>query len=61
MIHIHAGHVITHLERGGLTIDQLIRHYGDDLLTAKAGNGDTWYDNNQVNAFYAAKANVPIA
>ena len=61
MIHIHAGHVIAHLERGGLTLDQLIRFYGSELLTDKASNGDTYYDNTQVNAFYAAQANVPVA
>jgi len=60
MIHIHAGHVIAHLERGGLTLDQLIRFYGAELLTAVAGNGDVYYDNTQVNAFYAAQANVPV-
>ena len=61
MIHIHSANVIAHLNRGGLKLDQFIRYYGTELLTDKAGNGDTWYDNNQVNAFYSAKANVPTA
>ena len=60
MIHIHAANVIAHLERGGLTLDQLIRFYGTELLTDKAGNGDTYYDNAQVNAFYAKACNVPV-
>ena len=60
MTHIHAANVIAHLERGGLTLDQLIRFYGTELLTDKAGNGDTYYDNAQVNAFYAQACNVPV-
>jgi len=60
MIHIHAAHVIAHLERGGLTLDQLIRFYGAELLTDKAGNGDTYYDNTQVNEYYAKACNVSI-
>ena len=60
MIHIHAANVISHLERGGLALDQFIRFYGQELLSDKAGNGDTYYDLSQMNAFYSAKANVPI-
>lgn len=60
MIHIHSAHVIAHLERGGLTLDQLILFYGTELLTDKAGNGDTYYDNAQVNSFYAQACNVPV-
>ena len=60
MIHIHAANVIAHLNRGGLALDQFIRFYGTELLTATAGNGDTYYDNTQVNAFYAQACNVSI-
>ena len=60
MTHIHSAHVIAHLERGGLTLDQLNRFYGAELLTDKAGNGDTYYDNDQVNSFYAKACNVPV-
>lgn len=58
MVHIHSAHVIAHLNRGGLELDQLIRFYGSELLTDKGGNGDTYYDNAQVNAFYSKEANV---
>lgn len=59
MIHMHAAHVVAHLGRGGLTLDMFRRHLGDALKTDKAGNGDTYYDYEQVMAYYAEFANVP--
>ena len=56
-----AAHVIAHLERGGLTLDTLSTAMGSDLKTDKAGNGDTYYEWQQVMDFYAAQANVPSA
>ena len=54
----HAGHVITHLERGGLTLDMFHRAMGDTLKTDKSGNGDTWYEWRQVMDYYKQAANV---
>jgi hypothetical protein len=54
----HAAHVIAHLERGGLTLDMFRMALGADLKTDKAGNGDTYYEWQQVIDYYAANANV---
>ena len=56
---IHGVHVIAMLDRGGLTIDMFRMAMGAELLTDKAGNGDTWYEWQQVWDYYAANANVP--
>jgi len=56
---IHAAHVISRLERGGLTLDQFVLHYGEELDVELGGNGDHWYNNDQVEEFYRLEANVP--
>ncbi len=55
----HSAHVISLLDRGGLTLDMFCMDMGSNLLTDKAGNGDTWYEWQQVWDYYNAKANVP--
>ena len=60
MIHIHSAHVIAHLNRGGLTLDMFRMAMGSALKTETAGNGDTYYDNTQVNEYYAKACNVSI-
>ena len=55
----HAAHVIALLERGGLTLDQFRLAMGSTLATDKAGNGDTYYEWQQVWDYYTTKANVP--
>tara|TARA_B100000161_G_C33387971_1_gene340869 strand:+ start:322 stop:513 length:192 start_codon:yes stop_codon:yes gene_type:complete len=57
----HAANVIAHLERGGLTLDMFRTATGSDLKTDKAGNGDTYYEWQQVMDFYASQANVTSA
>ena len=54
----HAAHVIAHLERGGLTLDMFRMALGAALKTDKAGNGDTYYEWQQVMDYYVANANV---
>ena len=56
----HGVNVISHLERGGLTVDMFRASLGPELKTDKSGNGDTWYEWQQVMDYYAANANVPI-
>ena len=56
----HAAHAIAMLDRCGLTLDILHMHYGDQLLTDRGGNGDTYYEWQQVMDYYQAKANVPV-
>lgn len=48
------------LDRGGLTLDMFIMSMGTELLKDKAGNGDTWYEWQQVMDYYKENANVPI-
>ena len=60
MIHIHSAQVIAHLNRGGLTLDMFRMAMGSALKTDTAGNGDTYYDNTQVNEYYAKACNVPV-
>ena len=55
----HAAHVIAHFERGGLTLDMYCTAMGSDLKTDKAGNGDTYYEWQQVMDYYASQANIP--
>ena len=50
---IHAAAAIAILENAGLTLDQMIEFWGSMLVTDRAGNGDTWYNRQQVEAFAA--------
>lgn len=56
---VHATQVITHLERGGLTLDMFRMALGEDLKTDTAGNGDTYYEWHQVMDYYNEHANLP--
>ena len=55
----HAAHAMAMLDRGGLTIDMLRHHYGEQLKTDKAGNGDTYYEWQKCWDYYQSTANVP--
>ena len=55
----HAGQAVQLLDRGGLTLDMFHMTMGQELITDKSGNGDTWYEWEQVWSFYASHANVP--
>ena len=55
----HAGHAIQLLDRGGLTLDMFRMAMGSKLITDKSGNGDVWYEWQQVWDYYVLNANVP--
>jgi hypothetical protein len=50
---IHAAAAIAILDNAGLTLDELIEFWGSMLIADRAGNGDTWYNRQQVEAFAA--------
>jgi hypothetical protein len=50
---IHAANASYILEKAGLTIDDLIDFWGTLLIVERAGNGDRWYNRQQIEAFIA--------
>ena len=48
---IHGCNVIAMLDKEDLDIDTFRTYFGNELETAKAGNGDTWYNIDQVHEF----------
>ena len=50
---IHAANAITTLDQAGQTIDQLAEFWGSLLVIEIAGNGDRWYNRQQIEAFLA--------
>lgn len=49
----HACNVSYILEKAGLTFDEFTAFWGDLLIVERAGNGDRWYNAQQVAAFVA--------
>lgn len=50
---IHAANAIATLDQAGQTLDQFIEFWGSLLVVEIAGNGDRWYNRQQVEAFLA--------
>lgn len=51
---IHAANAITTLDKAGQSLDQFIEFWGSLLVVEIAGNGDRWYNRQQIEAFLAA-------
>ena len=49
----HACNVLYTLEKAGLTFDEFAAFWGNLLIVERAGNGDRWYNAQQVEAFVA--------
>jgi hypothetical protein len=50
---IHAAAAIQILDNAGLTLEEMIDFWGSLLIVERAGNGDRWYNRQQVEAFAA--------
>jgi hypothetical protein len=50
---IHAAAAIQILDNAGLTLNEMIEFWGSLLIVERAGNGDRWYNRQQVEAFAA--------
>jgi hypothetical protein len=50
---IHACNASYILEKAGLTIEDMMAFWGSQLIVERAGNGDRWYNRQQVEAFAA--------
>lgn len=51
---IHAANAIATLNQAGQSLDQFIEFWGNLLVVEIAGNGDRWYNRQQIEAFLAA-------
>ena len=47
---IHACNASYILEKAGLTIEGMMAFWGSELIVERAGNGDRWYNLQQVEA-----------
>ena len=47
---IHACNASYILEKAGLTIEDMMAFWGSELIVERAGNGDRWYNRQQVEA-----------
>jgi hypothetical protein len=50
---IHAAAAIQILDNAGLTLNEMIEFWGSLLIVERAGNGDRWYNRQQVETFTA--------
>jgi hypothetical protein len=50
---IHAAAAIQILDNAGLTLNEMTEFWGSLLIVERAGNGDRWYNRQQVEAFAA--------
>ena len=47
---VHACNASYILEKAGLTIEDMMAFWGSELIVERAGNGDRWYNRQQVEA-----------
>ena len=47
---IHACNASYILEKAGLTIEDMMAFWGSELIVERTGNGDRWYNRQQVEA-----------
>ena len=47
---IHTCNASYILEKAGLTIEDMMAFWGSELIVKRAGNGDRWYNRQQVEA-----------